>query len=400
MSLLFDWTRCGINRFFQFSSFSSHQYCALFLSSDCHSLCHSGNLVREGSGNRCVFAIPRDSLLPFPFPQNSLGGGGGKSPKPRFSPLKWYFPTVVLKIQESEETARKRQAQESTPLLPRLGILADIYGVFLSLLLPRRAPFCRPSSMIQKPKWETRHPKVLTSSGSLTHCPLAWLKKKLQVRMMTVERRRPAVHRVVDSSSVTVQSNGWHWLQLRQWLKLGVTVVRGERGGVWVWHVFQDCQLQYYSVTSNPFFSWNQNSKKKYQKISQTHSPRHYDIPLEEFCEVTGILCLKNKIPVTSQNSLKFPIPSHSLKGLRKRTSHSPIPIPLGFKGMTNDVFYVGLTSRWATVRESFLGPTWERKKVTQPAAALTLSIPCHFALGIVAPYCSGIITDVMWLES
>ena len=44
-------------------------------SSDGHSLCHSGNGIREWSGNRCVFGIPREFSFPFPFPQNSLGGG-------------------------------------------------------------------------------------------------------------------------------------------------------------------------------------------------------------------------------------------------------------------------------------------------------------------------------------
>jgi len=39
-----------------------------------HSLCHSGNDIRKWSGNRCVFAIPREFPLPFPFPQNSLEG--------------------------------------------------------------------------------------------------------------------------------------------------------------------------------------------------------------------------------------------------------------------------------------------------------------------------------------
>jgi len=41
-----------------------------------HSLCHSGNGIREWSENRCVFAIPREFPFSFPFPQNSLEGGG------------------------------------------------------------------------------------------------------------------------------------------------------------------------------------------------------------------------------------------------------------------------------------------------------------------------------------
>jgi len=45
--------------------------------SDGHSLYHSGNGIREWSGNRCVFTIPREFPFPLPLPQNSLGGGGG-----------------------------------------------------------------------------------------------------------------------------------------------------------------------------------------------------------------------------------------------------------------------------------------------------------------------------------
>ena len=49
--------------------------------SDGHLLCHSGNGIREWSGNRCVFAIPHEFPFPFPFPfpQNSFGGKGGST---------------------------------------------------------------------------------------------------------------------------------------------------------------------------------------------------------------------------------------------------------------------------------------------------------------------------------
>jgi len=50
------------------------------------SRCHSGNGIREWSGNRCVFAFPREFSFPFPFTQNSLGGGGDQSLQSRFSP--------------------------------------------------------------------------------------------------------------------------------------------------------------------------------------------------------------------------------------------------------------------------------------------------------------------------
>jgi len=45
-----------------------------------HSLCHSGNGIREWSGNRCMFVIPREFPFPFPFPPNSFGEGGGQFP--------------------------------------------------------------------------------------------------------------------------------------------------------------------------------------------------------------------------------------------------------------------------------------------------------------------------------
>jgi len=41
--------------------------------------------------------------------------------------------------EESEETARKRQAQECTPLLPRLGILADSSSVPVSAVVAAAA---------------------------------------------------------------------------------------------------------------------------------------------------------------------------------------------------------------------------------------------------------------------
>ena len=58
------------------------------LSSDGHSLGHSGNGIREWSGNRCVFAIPREFPFLFPFPQNFLRGGGSITPITIFQPNK------------------------------------------------------------------------------------------------------------------------------------------------------------------------------------------------------------------------------------------------------------------------------------------------------------------------
>jgi len=53
-----------------------------------HSLCHSGNDIRKWSGNRCVFAIPRE--FPFiPIPSKFLGGRGGSiTPVTIFPPTK------------------------------------------------------------------------------------------------------------------------------------------------------------------------------------------------------------------------------------------------------------------------------------------------------------------------
>ena len=59
--------------------------CQCMCASGGHSLCHSGNGIREWSGNRCMFAIPREFPFPFPFPPNSLGGGGFQSLQSRFS---------------------------------------------------------------------------------------------------------------------------------------------------------------------------------------------------------------------------------------------------------------------------------------------------------------------------
>jgi len=38
------------------------------------SLCHLGNAIRKWSGNRCVFAIPREFSLPFHSPKIPLMG--------------------------------------------------------------------------------------------------------------------------------------------------------------------------------------------------------------------------------------------------------------------------------------------------------------------------------------
>ena len=73
-----------------------------------HSHNHSGNGIREWSGNRCMFAIPREFPFPFPFPQNSLGAGGVQSLQYDF-PAKKQETEQVVRIRMEEETGRKKQ---------------------------------------------------------------------------------------------------------------------------------------------------------------------------------------------------------------------------------------------------------------------------------------------------
>ena len=83
--------------------------CVQYLSG-VHSLCHSGNGIREWSGNRCMFAIPRQFPFPFPFPPNSLGVGGGSiTPVTIFPPKK--ETEQVVRNRMEEQTARDKQAE-------------------------------------------------------------------------------------------------------------------------------------------------------------------------------------------------------------------------------------------------------------------------------------------------
>jgi len=60
----------------------------------------------EMSGNHCMFAIPREFAFPFPFPQNSLGGQGG-----RLGALLQY--DILAKKKEPEQVVRNRMEEET-----------------------------------------------------------------------------------------------------------------------------------------------------------------------------------------------------------------------------------------------------------------------------------------------
>ena len=144
----------------------------------------------------------------------------------------------VVRNRMEEQTARNKQAEAWGPALlvsaQNMGIPAHSSSVPVSAVGAAAAQqlgasFCRLSSMIQKPQWErsVRHQTVLRSSRVLllACCHFTWLKRRLQVRTATMQRRRPAAHRVVDSSSV---QSSTEWIHLPK---------RPEElvGGVLVW---------------------------------------------------------------------------------------------------------------------------------------------------------------------
>jgi hypothetical protein len=102
-------------------------------------------------------------------------------------------------------------------------------------------------------------------------------------------------------------------LRLTQWLKLGVTVVRGGGGGVLVHHYF---------LSKKPLIL---------ERLETLEKSWFFDANC-----LSDSLAIPKKKCAHAQSSFEFPIPrAISSKFSGKRMSQSLIPIPSGFKELT-----------------------------------------------------------------